>query len=115
MDFKTATTEWIALKAQLAGARKDLTVLNQREKELRKFVTEHMSRNEIDTIKVHEKIKVNFKKSKKKGSLTKDVIKTGLRSFFGGNEAQVDGAFQAILDAAPMKDSMGVTVTGLKV
>jgi hypothetical protein len=115
MDFKSTTNEWIALKAQLASARKDLTVLNQREKELRKFVTEHMARNEIDTINVREKIKVNFKKSKKKGSLTKDVIKSGLRSFFGGNDAQVEGAFNAILDAAPMKEVNGVTVTGLKV
>jgi len=115
MEFKSATTEWIALKAQLASARKDLTLLNEREKELRKFVTEHMARNEIDTIKIHDKIKVNFKKTKKKGSLTKDVIKKGLSSFFGGNEAQVEGAFQAILDAAPVKDSQGVTVTGLKV
>lgn len=115
MDFKTTTTEWIALKAQLAAARKDLTVLNQREKELRRFVTEHMARNEIDTVKVHDKIKVNFKKSKKKGALTKDVIKAGLRSFFGGNDAQVEGAFNAILDAAPVKETNGVTVTGLKV
>jgi len=115
MEFKTATTEWIALKAQLAGARKDLSVLNGREKELRKFVTEHMARNEIDTIKVHEKIKVNFKKSKKRGPLTKDVIKAGLRLFFSGNEAQVEGAFNAILDSAPTKEVNGVTVTGLKI
>jgi len=107
-------TEWVALKAQLAAARKDLSVLNVREKELRQFVTEHMARNEIDTVKVHDKVKVNFKKKKTKGSITKDVIKTGLRSFFGGNEAQVEGAFQAIMDAAPTKESAGVTVTGLK-
>jgi hypothetical protein len=113
MDFKATTTEWIALKAQLAAARKDLSVLNQREKELRKFVTEHMAFHEIDTVKVHEKIKVNFKKTKKKGALTKDVIKAGLRLFFGGNEAQVEGAFNAIIDAAPVKESNGVTVTGL--
>jgi hypothetical protein len=114
MDFKNAMTEWVALKAQLAAARKDLSVLNVREKELRQFVTEHMARNEIDTVKVQDKVKVNFKKKKTKGSITKDVIKTGLRSFFGGNEAQVEGAFQAIVDAAPTKESAGVTVTGLK-
>ena len=114
MDFKNATQEWIALKAQLLAARKDLSTLNSREKELRKFVTAHMAQHEIDTINVRDKIKVNFKKSKKKGSLTKDVIKAGLRSFFGGNEAQVDGAFQAIMDAAPTKETNGVTVTGLK-
>jgi hypothetical protein len=42
------------------------------------------------------------------------VIKRGLASFFGGNEAQVEGAFQAILDAAPVQEKSGVSVTGLK-
>lgn len=114
MDFKSAMTEWVGLKAQLSAARKDLTVLNQREKDLRKFVTRHMKENEIDTVRVQDKVKVNFKTKTTKGSLTKDVIKTGLGMFFGGNEAQVEGAFQAILDAAPIKETDGVTVTGLK-
>lgn len=114
MDFKAAMTEWVALKAQLAAARKDLSVLNGREKDLRKFVTKHMKENEIDTVKVQDKVKVNFKTKKVKGSLTKDVIKKGLGTFFGGNEAQVEGAFQAILDAAPVKETDGVMVTGLK-
>lgn len=107
-------TEWVGLKAQLAAARQDLGTLNKREKDLRKFVTEHMARHEIDTVKVQDKVKVNFKKKKIKGSLTKDVIKAGLLSFFGGNEAQAEGAFQAIVDAAPTRETMGVTVTGLK-
>lgn len=114
MDFKQVMTEWVSLKAQLASARKDLSVLNGREKDLRKFVTEHMARHEIDTVRVQDKVKVNFKVKKTKGSLTKDVIKAGLRSFFGGNEAQVEGAFQAIQDAAPSKETPGVSVTGLK-
>lgn len=114
MDFKSAMTEWVGLKAQLASARKDLSVLNQREKDLRKFVTKHMKENEIDTVKVQDKIKVNFKTKKTKAPITKDVIKKGLTSYFGGNEAQVEGAFQAIVDAAPMKESDGVMVTGLK-
>jgi hypothetical protein len=114
MDFKSAMTEWVALKAQLAAARKDLSVLNGREKDLRAFVTKTMKDQEIDTVKVHDKVKVNFKTKTTKGSLTKDVIKKGLGTFFGGNEAQVEGAFQAILDAAPTKETDGVTVTGLK-
>ena len=28
MDFKAATNEWIAIKTQLASARKDLSMLN---------------------------------------------------------------------------------------
>lgn len=114
MDFKNAMTEWVSLKAQLASARKDLGTLNEREKELRKFVTTHMRENEIDTVRVHEKIRVNFKLRMTKGSLTKDVIRKGLSAFFGNNEAQVDGAFQAILDAAPSSEKPSVSVTGLK-
>lgn len=106
-------TEWVALKAQLAAARKDLGVLNAREKDLRKLVTEHMARNEIDTVRVQDKVKVNLKKKKTKGAITKDVIKKGLGTYFGGNEVQVEGAFQAILDAAPTKEVAGVSVSGL--
>lgn len=114
MDFKKVMTEWVGLKAQLAAARKDLSVLNVREKDLRQIVTDHMARNEIDTVRVQDKVRVNLKKKKTRGGLTKDVIKKGLGSFFGGNDAQVEGAFQAILDAAPHKETTGVMVTGLK-
>jgi hypothetical protein len=114
MDFKNAMTEWVALKAQLAAARKDLGTLNKREKDLRKFVTTHMKQNEIDTVKVQDKVKVNLKVKKTKGSITKDVIVKGLRSFFGGNEAQVEGAWNAIQDAAPVKETSTVSVSGLK-
>ena len=114
MDFKNAMTEWVALKAQLAAARKDLQTLNTREKDLRKFVTLHMQQHEIDTVKVQDKVKVNLKVKKSRGSITKDVILRGLRSFFSGNEVQVEGAWNAIQDAAPVKETSSVTVTGLK-
>ena len=114
MDFKAAMTEWVGIKAQLSAARKDLSVLNGREKDLRKFVTVHMQQNEIDTVRIHDKVKVNFKTKQTKSPITKDIIKKGLGSFFGGNEAQVEGAFQAILDAAPVKETASVSVTGLK-
>jgi hypothetical protein len=114
MDFKMAMTEWVALKAQLSAARKDLGVLNKREKDLREFVTNHMKEQEIDTVRVQDKVKVNLKVKNTKGGITKEVIKKGLGTFFGGNEAQVDGAFQAILDAAPVVQRAGVTVSNLK-
>ena len=114
MDFKHAMTEWVGLKAQLAAARKDLSTLNTREKELRQFVTEHMKTNEIDTVKIQDKVKVNFKVKKVKGTITKDIIKKGLSTFFGGNEAQVEGAFNAIQDAVEVKEIPGVTVSGIK-
>jgi hypothetical protein len=114
MDFKNATNEWIAIKTQLAAARKDLSVLNQREKELRKFVTNHMAENDIDTVKVQDKIKVNLKVKKSKGSITKEVIRRGLSTYFGGDEVRIEGAFNAIQDAIEVKEIPGVTVSGIK-
>jgi hypothetical protein len=38
------------------------------------------------------------------------VIIAGLSAFFGGNDTQVEGAFQAILDAAPVKERDVLTV-----
>jgi len=107
-------TEWVTLKSQLASARKDLGVLNKREKDLRVFVTHHMAQNEIDTVRVQDTIKVNLKTKTAKGSITKDVILKGLRTFFNGDEAATEGAWNAIQDAAPTKEVNSVTVSGLK-
>ena len=82
MDFKHAMTEWVHLKAQLAAARKDIGTLNAREKELKGFISTHMKQNEIDTVKVQDNVKVNLKTKQTKGTITKDVIKRGLASFF---------------------------------
>lgn len=114
MDFAEAMNEWITLKAQLAAARKDLAVLNKREKELKKFVTTHMSQNDIDTVKVKDKVKVNLKTKKTKGSITKDVIRIGLMNYFEQDAARADAAMQAILAAAPTKEVASVSVSGLK-
>jgi hypothetical protein len=114
MEFKHATNEWIAIKTQLAAARKDLSVLNQREKELRQFVTNHMAENEIDTVKVQDKVKVNLKVKKTRGGLTKEVIKRGLSTYFSGDEVRIEGAFNAIQDAIEVKEVAGVTVSGIK-
>jgi hypothetical protein len=113
-QFKQAMTEWVGIKTQLASVRKDLTVLNKREKELREYVTQHMKKNEIDTVRVQEKVKVNLKKKQSKGPITKDVILKGLRTYFSGDEVRVEGAYQAILDSVNVKEVSSVSVTGLK-
>lgn len=112
--FKAAMNEWIALKAQLSAARKDLGVLNKREKELREYVTTHMATNEIDTVKIRDSVKVNLKSKTKKGGITKDVIIRGLTAYFGGNSTQIEGAFKAIVDAQPKKETQAVSILGLK-
>jgi len=113
-QFKQAMTEWVGIKTQLASVRKDLTVLNKREKELREYVTQHMKKNEIDTVRVQEKVKVNLKNKQSKGPITKDVILKGLRTYFSGDEVRVEGAYQAILDSVNVKEVSSVSVTGLK-
>lgn len=113
-QFKTAMKEWVALKAQLSSARKDLQVLNKREKDLREFVTVHMKTHEIDTVRVHDKVKVNLNTKNAKGGITKEVIKKGLLTYFSGDEVRTEGAFQAITDAAPVTSKSSVTVVGLK-
>jgi hypothetical protein len=114
MDFAGVMNEWISLKMQLSAARKDLSVLNKREKELKQFVTNHMADNEIDTVKVKDKVKVNLKTKKTKGGLTKDVIRVGLMNYFEQDAGRADGAMQAIVAAAPIKEVSSVTVSGLK-
>ena len=114
MDFSDAMKEWISLKVQLAEARKDLAVLNKREKELKTFVTRHMDTNDIDTVRVKDTVRVNLKKKKSKGAITKQVIRTGLLNYFQGDAGRVDGAIQAIEDAQPLKAVSTVSVSGLK-
>jgi hypothetical protein len=112
--FKQAMTEWVGIKTQLASVRKDLTVLNKREKELREFVTKQMISLDIDAVKVRDKIKVNLKRKKIKGSITKDIIMKGLTAYFHGDESKAEEVFKHILEAAPIKESNTVSITGLK-
>jgi hypothetical protein len=42
------------------------------------------------------------------------VIKTGLATFFGEDEVRAEGAYQAILDAAPSVERESVSLTGKK-
>ena len=113
-QFKQAMTEWVGIKTQLASVRKDLTVLNKREKELREYVTQQMKKNEIDTVRVQDKVKVNLKTKQKRGSITKEVILKGLRTYFSGDEVRIEGAYQAILDSVNVKEVSSVSLTGLK-
>jgi hypothetical protein len=112
--FKSAMNEWVTLKTQLSAARKDLQVLNKREKELRSFVAQHMKTNEIATVKVQDKVKVNLKTKTTKGGLTREVVKKGLMTYFSGDEVRVEGAYQAIMDSQSSREVATVSVSGLK-
>lgn len=112
-EVRTAMEEWVELKKQLAAARNDLKILNKREKELGSFIKRFMKEQSIDVVKI-ENNKVSFKTTKTKGSITRDVIRKGLSLFFGGDEVRVDGAFQAILDAAPERERDTIALSSKK-
>lgn len=99
-EFRDAMSSWVELKTQLSEARKDIAILNKREKQLRSFIKSFMKDQEIDVIKVN-KSKVSYKTTHSKGTITREVIKRGLLTFFSDDEVRAEGAYQAILDAAP--------------
>ena len=96
-------TEWIELKKHITQARKDLSVLSKREKELSEFIKQSMVKNDVEDVKIQEN-KVRLRTKNSKGSITKDVIQTGLTSYFSGDAVKVEGAMKAILDSAPVKE-----------
>ena len=112
-EFKAIMTEWLSLKQQLAAARKDMTVLNKREKELRAQVQGHMKEiketHDVDTVKINQE-KVSLRTKEARGSITKNVILAGLRAYFGGDETRVEQVSQVIVDHAPLKERNTITV-----
>ena len=46
--------------------------------------------------------------------MTKDTVRNGLETFFGGNEAQVEGAMNAIQDNLQIKETVSLAITGIK-
>ena len=112
-EFKAIMTEWLSLKHQLAAARKDMAVLNKREKELRAQVQEHMKEikntQDVDTVKVNQE-KVSLRTKEARGSITKNVILSGLRAYFNGDETRVEQVYQIIIDHAPVKERNTITV-----
>jgi hypothetical protein len=108
-DLKQTIEEWVSLKAQISAARKDVSVLSKREKELATFIKNTMKQNDVDDIKLNDK-KVRFREKETKGSITKDVIVKGLKAYFTGDEVKVEGAMKAIADSAPSKTTSSLSL-----
>jgi hypothetical protein len=103
----------VELSKQLKEAKSDIKVLNQAEKQLKELIKVNMLNQGIDTINLR-KGKISIRKSNRKSGMTKDTVRSGLESFFGGNEAQVEGAMNAIQDNLTVKESVSLAVTGIK-
>ena len=104
----------VDLSKQLKEARSDIKVLSQAEKQLKEFVKTNMMTQGIDTINLRKGGAVVIRTSNRKSGLTKDTVRNGLDAFFGGNEAQVEGAMNAIQDTLQTKETVSIAITGIK-
>ncbi len=108
-DFKSAMTEWIDLKKQITEARKDISVLVKREKALSEFIKYNMTQNDVEDVKIQDK-KVRLRTKNAKGGITREVIVTGLTTYFSGDVVKVEGAMKSIIDSAPVKQRATLSI-----
>jgi len=112
-DLSANVAKLVELSKQLKEAKSDIKVLNLAEKQLKETIKKNMLTQGIDTINLR-KGKISIRTSNRKAGMTKDTVRTGLELFFGGNEAQVEGAMNAIQDNLVIKESVSLAVTGIK-
>ena len=112
-ELSASVSKLVDLTKQLSEAKSDIKVLNQEEKRLKETVKKHMVTQGIDTINLR-KGKISIRKSVRKAGINKDAIKEGLLKFFGGDEAKVEGALNAITDNLKTKESTSLSLTGIK-
>ena len=112
-ELSASVSKLVELSKQLSEAKSDIKILNQEEKRLKEAVKKHMIDQGIDTINLR-KGKISIRTSVRKGSMNKDAIREGLLKFFGGDEAKVEGALNAIQDNLKVKESTSISLTGIK-
>ena len=112
-EFKRKMTEWVELKKQLTEARKDMKVLNQKEKELKQYIGDFMKEQKIDNINL-KKGKVSRRVTQKKPTFSKKAVEDGLGVYFQGDEARVESAITCIVDNLPSEERDVITLTGIK-
>ena len=111
-QFRIKMSEWVNLKKQLGEARKDMKLLNSKEKELKTYIMSFMSEKGIDNVNL-KKGKVSLRATKKKQALTKDKVQTGLLKHFQGDEVQTETAMNCIIDNLEIKNSSIISLTGI--
>lgn len=111
--FRTAMRDWVDLKKQLTSARKDMKVLNTREKQLKEYIKQYMKNQAIDKVNMKGG-KVTLKSTQKSGSFTKAAVQRGLNLYFQGDEVRTEAAMTVILDNITKTDTEVISLTGLK-
>jgi len=112
-SFRSAMKDWVDLKNQLASARKDMKILNTREKQLKEYIKQYMKSQEIDKVNLKGG-KVTLKVSQKSGSFTKAAVQNGLNIYFQGDEVRVEAAMTVITDNITKTETDTLSLSGLK-
>ena len=112
-ELSESVSKLVELTKHLSEAKADIKVLNKEEKRLKENVKKHMIGQGIDTINLM-KGKISIRKSVRKGGMSKDAVREGLLKFFGGDEAKVEGALNAIKDGLKVTESTSISLTGIK-
>jgi hypothetical protein len=112
-QFRMAMKDWVELKQQLTSARKDMKILNTREKQLKEYIKNYMKKQEIDKVNLKGG-KVTLKVSQKSGSFTKAAVQNGLSIYFQGDEVRTEAVMTCILDNIDKKETEVISLTGLK-
>jgi len=112
-QFRMAMKDWVELKKQLTSARKDMKILNTREKQLKEYIKNYMKKQEIDKVNLKGG-KVTLKVSQKSGSFTKAAVQNGLSIYFQGDEVRTEAVMTCILDNIDSMETEVISLTGLK-
>ena len=112
-ELSDTVSKLIDLNKQLTAAKSDIKILNQEEKRLKETVKKHMVSQGIDTINLR-KGKISIRTSMRKSGMSKDAVRDGLHTFFGGDEAKVEGALNAIKDGLKTRESTSISLSGIK-
>lgn len=114
-EFKRRMVEWVEIKKQLSSVRKDVQVLNKREKDLRGAIQVFMKSNDIDACNAPG-ARVTFTERKTKQPFNKDLVKKGLVKYFSGDEDQADRVLEIIESCREVghKDSVSIRINDVE-
>jgi hypothetical protein len=112
-EFRAKMSEWVNIKKQLVEIRKDVKVLNTREKELNLYIKTYMRTQKIDNVNLKQG-KVTYKKTQKKPTFSKKAVVEGLMKYFNNDETKVSDVIETISDNLETVERESISLTGLK-
>lgn len=115
MDYKNLMDEWITIKNQLKTVRKDVSILNSREKQLRTQVQEFMKTSDVTACTVTDKnAKIQLNTRTVKSPFNRDLVRRALMRYFRDDESLVDHIFTLIDDETEVTQKDSVTLKDIK-